>query len=64
MFVNGVEKKARNGMTLLELIEEEGFDAQRVAVEKNGQIVPKKLFAETILCDSDKLEVVCFVGGG
>ena len=44
--------------------DELGHDPQRVAVEKNGSIVPRAAFAEEKLTDADHLEVVCFVGGG
>ena len=50
--------------TVLGLLRELGHDPQRVAVEKNGSIVPRAAFAEEKLTDADHLEVVCFVGGG
>jgi sulfur carrier protein len=37
---------------------------KRIAVEKNGEIVPKAKYAETLLAEGDALEVVSFVGGG
>ena len=52
------------GRCLLDCLEEAGFDPARVAVERNGEILPKRLFAETLLEDGDSLEVVSFVGGG
>ena len=42
----------------------EGFDFGRIAVERNGDIVPKGLYGQTVLRDGDTLEVVRFVGGG
>ena len=50
--------------TVLALLKELGHDPQRVAVEKNGTIIPRAQFAEEKLTDADHLEVVCFVGGG
>ena len=41
-----------------------GFSDKRIAVEKNGEIVPKGEYSNVILSDSDTLEVVAFVGGG
>ena len=41
-----------------------GLDPQRVAVEKNGHIIPRSRFAEETLCDADTVEIVQFVGGG
>ncbi len=46
------------------LLELARHDPQRVAVEKNGQIVPRARFADEPLCDADTLEIVQFVGGG
>ena len=41
-----------------------GYDPLRVAVERNGDIVPKAQYGETVLADGDSVEVVSFVGGG
>lgn len=41
-----------------------GFNVQRVVVERNGAIITREHFAETLLADDDSLEVVQFVGGG
>jgi thiamine biosynthesis protein ThiS len=64
MYVNGQQRAAGNGMTLTEFLQNEGYDIQRVAVEKNGRIVPKVSFGTEILSDDDRLEIVSFVGGG
>ncbi len=53
-----------DGKTLREYLESAGFDTSRVAVERNGEIVPKADYADTSLADGDELEVVRFVGGG
>ena len=41
-----------------------GHQGKRVAVEKNGEIVPKSLHSTTPLADGDKIEIVVAVGGG
>ena len=64
MKVNGDERSLPQEGTVLGLLRELGHDPQRVAVEKNGSIVPRAAFAEEKLTDADHLEVVCFVGGG
>jgi sulfur carrier protein len=46
------------------LIRELGLEGKRVAVERNGEIVPRSRYAETPLADGDKLEIVGAVGGG
>ncbi len=50
--------------SLEDLLGELGVKGDRVAVERNGEIVPRALWAGTILGDGDRLEVVHFVGGG
>ena len=40
------------------------YNPKRIAVERNGEIVPKAAYGETILQDGDVIEVVNFVGGG
>ena len=50
--------------TLAALVEILGMKADRVAVELNRDIVPRDRWAETMLRDGDRLEIVHFVGGG
>lgn len=52
------------GKTLAEYLETTNYDPKRIAVEKNGDIVPKAQYGEILLEDGDSLEVVSFVGGG
>ena len=61
--INGQDVSA-DGMTVSEYLETTSFDAKRIAVEKNGEIVPKATYDETVLCDGDTVEVVSFVGSG
>ena len=64
MFVNGSEVILNKARTLKDFLESEGYIIDRVAVEKNGRIVPKSLYASVMLNDGDRLEIVSFVGGG
>ena len=52
------------GKTLADYLASTNYDSKRIAVEKNGEIVPKAKYAETLLAEGDTLEVVSFVGGG
>ena len=52
------------GKTVAELLAAEGYDNSVVAVERNGDIVPRSAYAETVLADGDSVEVVSVVGGG
>jgi len=45
-------------------LEQHDFQIQRIAVELNGNIIPKAAYGEVTVTDSDNLEVVSFVGGG
>lgn len=64
MRVNGKEMRLSSSVTLSEVLSEQGFSDSRIAVELNGRIVPRAKYAETMVCDSDTLEVVSMVGGG
>lgn len=64
MRVNGKEIELKRGMTLAEFLAAHNYRAELVAVERNGQIVPRAEFGAAVLKNSDKLEIVSFVGGG
>lgn len=61
--INGLQIDA-DGKTVMQYLTEEGYDLQRVAVERNGAILPKRCYHETLIEKDDNLEVVSFVGGG
>lgn len=61
--INGKEYDIA-GSTLEEYLENSSYDRKRVAIERNGMIVPKAQYSETVLADGDVIEVVSFVGGG
>lgn len=52
------------GMSLASFIARMGLEGKRIAVERNGEIVPRSRYAVTALADGDKLEIVGAVGGG
>lgn len=52
------------GKTLADYLAGTSYDCRRIAVERNGDIVPKAQYSETVLTDGDSIEVVSFVGGG
>lgn len=64
MKVNGQQVPFTGTVTLGQFLEGSGYDCRRVAVERNGEIVPRARYGETLLCSTDSLEVVSFVGGG
>ena len=52
------------GKTVTEMLNDNGYDPKRVAVELNLDILPKSQYESTVLKDGDSVEVVSFVGGG
>ena len=65
--INGVLREfatLQDGATLAALVTELGFRPDRVALEQNGDIVPRTRWAEATVREGDRLEVVHFVGGG
>ena len=52
------------GKTVAQYLVTTNYDLKRIAVERNGDIVPKAQYDNTVLQDGDNVEVVSFVGGG
>jgi thiazole synthase len=61
--VNGAARRAPSG-TVADLVRSLELDPAKVAVERNGEIVPRSTLAQAALHDGDVLEIVHFVGGG
>lgn len=64
MRVNGKEQTLDVPMNLQDFLSQAGFNVQRVVVDRNGAIITREHFADTMLHNDDRLEVVQFVGGG
>ena len=62
--VNGAPREFAAAPTFEELLSGLSLAGRRVAVERNGEIVPRSRFAEARLADGDRIEVVVAVGGG
>tara|TARA_R110002124_G_scaffold55259_1_gene156449 strand:+ start:1747 stop:1947 length:201 start_codon:yes stop_codon:yes gene_type:complete len=62
--VNGESHTVPAQISLLGLIEHFGLEPRKVAIERNLEIVPRSVYAETQLGEGDRLEIVHFVGGG
>ncbi len=62
--VNGEHKRVRAGITLSELAAQIGLVPEKVAVERNLEVVPRSTLASVVVEDGDELEIVHFVGGG
>jgi len=61
--LNG-DSRRTNAATIADLVRELDLVPEKVAVERNGEIVPRSTLGEVPLADGDKLEIVHFVGGG
>lgn len=62
--INGVSRQFTANLNIAELITELGYTGKRIALERNGDIVPRSTYASVHLADGDKLELVVAVGGG
>ena len=62
--VNGEPRRAADGATIADLVIALELDPKKVAVERNGEIVPRSMLGEAVLGQGDVLEIVHFVGGG
>jgi thiamine biosynthesis protein ThiS len=62
--INGITRQLPDSTSVAALIEEMGLAGKRIALERNGEIVPRSTFSAQQLADGDKLEVVVAVGGG
>ena len=62
--LNGAAREFQQPLTFAQLIDELALAGRRLAVERNGEIVPRSRFGEARLSDGDRIEVVMAVGGG
>lgn len=62
--LNGKDTTVETGTSLGQLLDDRGIVRRMIAVEYNGEILPRHRYDETILSDGDQLEVVQMVGGG
>ena len=64
IILNGETVAVGDGITVVALLEQLGLGARRVAVEVNGEIVPRGRHAEHRLQPGDRIEIVHARGGG
>ena len=62
--INGQPREVAGELTVTALLDELGYGEKRVAVERNGELVPKSRHGETVLADGDRIEIVQAIGGG
>lgn len=64
ILLNGERRQFPAPLAVAALVETLGYAGKRIAVERNGEIVPRGRHGEVVLADGDKLEIVVAVGGG
>ncbi len=64
IMLNGEARTFEAPTSVADLLEALGYAGKRVAVERNGQIVPRSAHTESLLADDDRIEIVVAVGGG
>jgi sulfur carrier protein len=64
LFINGESAELPQPMTVAALLEARDLTGKRVAVEKNGEIVPKSQHTAVAVANGDRIEIVVAVGGG
>ena len=62
--VNGAARRFEAPLPVAALVQELSLAGKKVAVERNGEIVPRSAHDSTLVADGDRLEIVAAVGGG
>ena len=62
--INGESQTLDDSINITELLDRLDMQGRRIAVERNGEIVPRAEHATTRLVDGDRLEIVHAIGGG
>jgi thiamine biosynthesis protein ThiS len=62
--VNGEPRQVPQGLNLTQLVDQLGLTANRLAIERNLEIVPRGRWATTLVSSGDRFEIVHLVGGG
>ena len=62
--INGVSQTFERGLNVAELIQRLAIEGKKLAIEYNGELVPRSRYAECQVADGDRLEIVMAVGGG
>ena len=64
LIINGEPRQFPAPLTVAALVEALGYTGKRIAIECNGEIVPRGRHAEVALAEKDRIEIVVAVGGG
>lgn len=64
VLINGTSKEIKIGTTISQLVSQLNITDKKIALEANGEIIPRSQFGFRILEDGDQIEIVTAVGGG
>jgi sulfur carrier protein len=64
VIINGSAQSFEQSLSVAGLVQQLNLEGKRVAIERNGEIVPRSQFTQQQLADGDRLEIVAAVGGG
>ncbi|MEM9015360.1 MAG: sulfur carrier protein ThiS [Pseudomonadota bacterium] len=64
ILLNGERRTVDGPLNVMGLLDLLALEPRKIAVERNLEIVPKSLYADTVIADGDRIEIVQFVGGG
>ncbi|HMU64897.1 MAG: sulfur carrier protein ThiS [Nitrosomonas sp.] len=64
LIINGEPQQFESSLNLQQLLENMGLQNKRIAIEHNGEIIPRSRFSNYIVTEGDRLEIVVAVGGG
>jgi sulfur carrier protein len=62
--INGEPRQFEAAVSLAQLLERLDLAGRKIAIDRNGEIVPRSRFGEQTVDDGDRLEIVVAVGGG
>ena len=64
LFINGASRAFDHSLNIADLIRQLALTGKKLAIERNGELVPRSQYAECQVVDGDRLEIVVAVGGG
>lgn len=64
LLINGQPQQFESSINVAQLVDHLSLQGKRIAIERNGEIVPRSRFSEEMLVNGDQIEVVVAVGGG
>jgi thiamine biosynthesis protein ThiS len=64
LWINGEDRNIDQSLSVEDLLKNLGIDPRKVAVERNLEIVSKSTYAQIMVAEGDRLEIVHFIGGG